>query len=225
MEKKDDLERVQKIIAESGFCSRRKAEEFIEKGQVFVNDKQIKLGDKADASKDKIRIGNKQIKKKKKIYIMLNKPRGYITTADDIYERKKVTDLIDVGERLFYVGRLDRDASGLLLMTNDGDWANGLMHPSKKIDKEYHAELDRPIDKKTLGIMNKGFKLNDGYFRPRVKMISKNFCSLIIHEGKNKIVKRIFNEFGYRVIQLKRVKVGDYRLGKLKPGEWKYITP
>lgn len=220
------LERVQKIIAESGFCSRRKAEEHIFADEVSVNGKKITIGDKADANKDIIKVGNHIIKKKKKIYLMLNKPKGYITTSSDLYNRKKVIDLVEaVGERVFSVGRLDRDSTGLLLMTNDGDWANKIMHPRYVIEKEYLAELDRPIDKKTLDLMNKGIKLSDGFVKPEVKMISKNYCAITIHEGKNKIVKRIFNEFGFRVIQLKRVRIGDYALGNLKPGKYKMIKP
>lgn len=218
------MERVQKIIAESGFCSRRKAEELIQEGKVYVNNVKIIIGDKAGPD-DEIRIGHKVIEKVKKVYIMLNKPKGYITTNDDMYERKKVTDLIDIDVRVFPVGRLDRDASGLLLMTNDGDWGNKIMHPRYDIDKEYLAEIDGTIDKETVARMNEGVKLKDGFVKPKVKLVSKDYCSIIIHEGKNKIVKRIFNEFGVRVIQLKRVRIGNYVLGNLKPGEWKHIKP
>ena len=110
-------------------------------------------------------------------------------------------------------------------MTNDGDWGNKIMHPRYNVEKEYMAELDKPIDKETLAKMNKGIKLSDGFVKPRVKSISKNYCSLTIHEGKNKIVKRIFNEFGFRVIQLKRTRIGKYKLLNLKPGKYKIISP
>jgi 23S rRNA pseudouridine2605 synthase len=157
---------------------------------------------------------------------MINKPRGYITTSSDLYDRKKVTDLVkDIDERLFAVGRLDRDASGLLLMTNDGEWGNKIMHPRYNIEKEYLVELDEPISKDIVQEMNKGVRLKDGFIKPKVKMISKDYCSIVLHEGKNKIVKRIFNEFGVRVIQLKRIRVGEYYLSNLKPGKWREIKP
>lgn len=220
------LERVQKIIGEAGYCSRRKAEEFIIDGRVTVNGKKITIGDKADASKDEIKVGSHLIKKKKKIYLMINKPRGYITTSDDMYDRRKVTDLVsDINERIFAVGRLDRDASGLLLMTNDGTWGNKIMHPRYNIEKEYLVKLNDSLNKEIIKKMNAGIKLKDGFIKPRVKMISKDYCSIVLHEGKNKIVKRIFNEFGVRVTQLKRIRIGDYYLGNLKPGKWKEIKP
>lgn len=220
------MERVQKIIAEAGFCSRRKAEELIAKGLVLVNGKRITIGDKADASKDQIMVGKQRIEKTKKVYLMLNKPKGFITTASDMFSRKKVTDLVkDVDFRVFPVGRLDRDATGLLLMTNDGEWANKMMHPRYKVEKEYLVELNDRIDRKVIAEMNKGFYLKDGKVRPSVKMIKKNYCSLSVQVGKNKIVKRIFNHFGFRVLQLRRVRVGKYRLGKLRIGEWKFIRP
>lgn len=219
------MERVQKIIAESGFCSRRKAEELIRKGLVLVNGKKIELGSKAD-SKDTITVGKQRIEKTQKVYLLLNKPKGYITTAQDMFSRKKVTDLVkDVGFRVFPVGRLDRDATGLLLMTNDGEWANKMMHPKYEVEKEYLVELNDRVDKKVIREMNQGFYLKDGKVKPNVRMIKKNYCSLSLHVGKNKIVKRIFNHFGFRVLQLKRVRVGKYRLGKLKFGEWRFIKP
>lgn len=217
--------RVQKIIAESGYCSRRKAEELIEEGKVFVNGMPITIGDQADPKKDEVRVGKEVIESEDKVYIMLNKPKGFITTNSDLFNRKKVTDLIDIQERVFPVGRLDRDATGLLLLTNDGNWANKIMHPRYEKEKEYFAELDKPIEKKIVAEMNKGFRLSDGFVQPIVKMISKNYCSIIIHEGRNKIVKRIFNEFGFRVMQLKRTRVGSYTLGNLKNGQWIEVKP
>lgn len=219
------LVRVQKIIADSGYCSRRNAEELIFDGKVMVNGKKITIGDKADPEKDTVQVKGQIIQKSKKVYIMLNKPKGYITTSSDLYDRRKVLDLITIKERVFAVGRLDRDATGLLLLTNDGDWANNIIHPSNNIEKEYMAELDDVITKESIIEMNKGIKLDDGFIKPKVKAISKNYCSIILHEGKNKIVKRIFNEFGFKVIQLKRVRIGNYFLGNLKPGRWKQIKP
>ena len=224
MEKNTKKERVQKIISEAGYCSRRQAEDLIEKGKVTVNGILITIGDKASA-KDVIKISGRKLTKAKKVYIMLNKPKGYITTNSDLYDRKKVIDLIDIPERVYPVGRLDRDATGLLLLTNDGDWSNSIMHPRYGKEKEYLVETSDRLDKETVALMNRGFKLKDGYIKPYVRMIKVNYFSGTIHEGRNKIVKRIFNHFDVRVKQLKRVRIGKYKLGKLKPGEWKFMEP
>jgi len=214
--------RVQKIIAESGYCSRRNAEELISQGKVTVNGKLVEIGNSALYS-DEIKVDGQLITKKKKVYIMLNKPVKYITTNSDLYDRKKAVDLIDIDQRVFPVGRLDRDATGLLLFTNDGEWANELMHPRYEKEKEYEVFIDGFINKEIAAEMNKGFKLKDGWIKPRVIVVRKNHCKIIVSEGRNKIVKRIFNHFDIRVKLLKRVRMGKYRLGNLKPGEWKYI--
>jgi 23S rRNA pseudouridine2605 synthase len=217
--------RVQKIIAEAGYCSRRNAEELISEGKVFVNGEKIKLGDSADFEKDEIKVNKQVLKPEEKVYISFNKPTGYITTNSDAYDRKKVIDLIDVPQRIFPVGRLDRDASGLLLFTNDGDWANKIMHPKFELEKEYHVKLDGWIDKKAIAAINAGLKLDDGFIRADARMISKNYCSISVHEGRNKVVKRIFKHVGLFVTELKRVRIGPYKLGQSKPGEWKFIKP
>ncbi|MFH1917145.1 MAG: pseudouridine synthase, partial [Nanoarchaeota archaeon] len=216
------LERVQKIIANAGYCSRRKAEEFIADGRVSVNGKMIKLGDKADSEKDYILVGKTVIKAQKKVYILLHKPKGYITTVSDMYERRTVVDLVP--DRVFPVGRLDRDSSGMLLLTNDGEFANKVMHPRYETRKTYLAILDRVLKKEDAAMMNKGIKLDDGFVRPFVRRISPKLAELIIHEGKNKIVKRIFNHFEYRVKHLERVAIGSLRLD-VKEGKWRYLRP
>ena len=216
------LERVQKIIANAGYCSRRKAEEFIADGRVSVNGKRIKLGDKADTDKDIILVGKTLIKRDKKVYIVLHKPKGVITTVSDMYERRKVVDLVP--DRVFPIGRLDRDSSGLLLLTNDGEFANKVMHPRYETEKTYLAVLDRVLKKEDVAMMNRGIKLDDGFVRPKVRRISPKLAELIIHEGKNKIVKRIFNHFEYRVNHLERVAIGSLRLD-VKEGKWRYLKP
>ncbi len=206
------------------FCSRRNAEELIIAGKVTVNGENIKIGDKAEYSDD-IKIGKVSISKEEKVYLMINKPRGYITTNSDLFDRKKVVDLIDVPQRVFPIGRLDRDANGLLLLTNDGEWANKIMHPRYGKEKEYEAEIEGVIDSKTIAEMNRGFKLKDGFITPIIRMKTKNYCSIVIHEGRNKIVKRIFNHFGYRVTNLKRIRIGPYKLKNLKPKCWVHVDP
>ena len=219
------LIRVQKIIADSGYCSRRKAEELIINGKVRVNGDKIHIGDKADPENDTICIGEFAIQPQKKVYIMLNKPRGYITTVSDLFERRKVVDLVKIGVRIFPVGRLDRDATGLLFLTNDGEWANKIMHPRYETEKTYLALLDSAFQKEDKERIEKGLKLHDGFVKAKVKILNKKSIEITLHEGKNKIVKRIFNEVGYRVIELCRVRVGKVSLGNLKAGKFRYLEP
>ena len=217
------LIRVQKIIADSGFCSRRRAEELIIDGKVRVNTERIHIGDKADPEKDMISIGDFVIEPQKKVYIMLNKPKGYITTVSDLYERRKVVDLVKIGVRIFPVGRLDRDATGLLFLTNDGEWANKIMHPRYETEKTYLALLDEPFTKEAKERIERGIKLYDGFVKAKVHVLNKKSVEIQIHEGKNKIVKRIFNEVGYRVLNLCRVRIGKVSLGNLKEGKFRYM--
>ncbi|NQV00303.1 MAG: rRNA pseudouridine synthase [Parcubacteria group bacterium] len=217
--------RIQKIIAQSGLCSRRKAEELIAQDLVTVNDELAKLGDKA-SSQDIIKVDNKEIKsQEEKVYIALNKPEGYTTTNEDRFAERKLIDLIDIPQRIFPVGRLDKDTEGLIFLTNDGEWANKISHPSFEKEKEYYVELNKSLHKDTLDEINKGFTLEDGHIKPRARLIRDNSCSVIIHEGKNRIVKRIFRNFNYHVTKLIRVRIGKFKLGNLKVGEWRYIKP
>lgn len=218
-------ERLQKIIAQSGYCSRRSAEELIAKGQVTINNKLAKLGDKA-ISQDIIKINGEKIKSpEEKFYIALNKPQGYTTTNEDRFAKKKIIDLIDIPQRIFPVGRLDKDTEGLIFLTNDGDWANKISHPSFEKEKEYYVELNKILNKEILDKINKGFILEDGYIKPRIKLISYKSCSIVIHEGKNRIVKRIFRHFECHVTRLVRIRIGKFELDDLRVGEWKYIKP
>ncbi|MDD3175120.1 MAG: pseudouridine synthase [Candidatus Nanoarchaeia archaeon] len=214
-------ERVQKIIAESGLCSRRKAEALIEQGRVFVNDKQISLGDKADGEKDIIKVNNKQIKKEKKVYYMLNKPKNYITTSDDLYERKKVTDLVPDQPRVFAVGRLDRDSTGILLLTNDGEFANKVMHPRYEIKKTYVATLKTKFNKEDLKKFKDGIYIEGQSIKSDAKIINDNTLEITLHVGLHKIVKRLLKEIGYYVDSLQRTKINnlelDVPLGTYRP--------
>ncbi len=216
-------ERVQKILAHAGIASRRKCEELIAAGKVKVNGKIIKLGDKADPAKDTITVENKKVKLEHKVYIMLNKARGTISTASDPQGRKTVLDVVRVPERVFPVGRLDKDAQGLLLLTNDGEFANKIMHPRYELAKTYEVLLHKALLEEHLIKLKKGLKI-DG--RPVVpKDISgAKVITITIHEGRKHIVKRLFERLGYRVRKLKRTQIGKLKLAGLNSGEWRFLT-
>ena len=220
------LERVQKILANAGFCSRRKAEELIDEGKVFVNGEKIKLGDKADSDKDIIMIGNKKVEFDRKRYLALYKPSRIMTTLSDPSNKPNVTKFLGgINERVFPIGRLDYDAEGLLILTNDGDFANRVMHPRYEVVKTYQAELKNRIRPEEIRKLRGKIKLKDGFVKiENVKLIQGNYVEISIHEGRHKIVKRIFNELGFYVSRLKRTKIGIISLGKLRPGQLRELT-
>ena len=216
------LERVQKILASVGISSRRDCEKLIEQGRVRVNDNIIKLGDKAELGKDKIYVDNQLVKLVKKIYIMLNKPRGYISSTSE-QVGQKVIDLVRIKQRIFPVGRLDKDTEGLLIMTNDGDFANRIMHPRYEVEKEYEVILNKPFDKKDLD------KLKDMYIENRrvdirnIKIISEKKLIITIHEGRKHIIKKVFRKLGYFVSKLIRVRINNLRLN-IPAGNWRFLN-
>lgn len=219
------LERLQKILSNSGHCSRRAAEELIKAGKVSVNDRIISIGDKADASKDKIQVSGKPIGKDRKRYFAFYKPRNVMTTLSDPSGKPTVMRFIEgIPERVFPVGRLDYDAEGLLILTNDGDFANKIMHPRYETVKTYEAELRDRLRAKDLAMLKGKVKLKDGFVKiESSRMIHDNIIEISIHEGRHKVVKRIFKELGFYVKRLKRTKVGPLMLGRMKPGEIKEI--
>lgn len=221
------LMRVQRIMAHSGIAARRKCEQLIEEGRVRVNGIVCKLGDSADPQKDKITVDSDAIQAKNKVYLMLNKPARYITTSSDSFDRKIVLDLLPdkyIDERVFAIGRLDRDAEGLLLLTNDGDFANRIMHPRYKVPKTYRVWLDAPLTKRDEEDMKRGVQLDDGWVRDiQIKPLDRQTVDITLHVGKHKVVKRIFGHFGYRVTRLLRIKVGIFELRNLKSGLFKEI--
>ncbi|MFH1174750.1 MAG: pseudouridine synthase [archaeon] len=204
----DKQERVQKLIAQSGWCSRRKAEEFIAEGRVTVNGHAIKLGDKA-TPQDNILVDGRKVVLEKKVTIMLNKPKHYISAMSDQFYNKTLSKLLPVEERIFHIGRLDKDARGMLLLTNDGDLANRIMHPRYQITKTYIAQLDGVFTKQHKEILERGIRLKDGFVKARIRQLEKNLIELTLAEGKHKIVKRAFQYFGFRVVDLKRTKIGQ----------------
>ncbi len=220
------LQRVQKIISNAGYCSRRKAEELIELGLVVVNNKIITIGDKADPDKDSIYVEGEKLKFGRKIYLAMNKPAHILTTLYDPGQKPTIMKYLQgVDERVFPVGRLDYDAEGLLLLTNDGDFSNLVMHPRYETLKVYHATLRDKIKYGDLSILDRKIKLKDGFVKvDSYKLIKPNVVEIKIHEGRNKIVKRIFKKLGFYVKYLKRVQIGVIKLGRLKPGKWRNLT-
>jgi len=216
------MERVQKIISNSGYCSRRKAEDLISAGKVIVNDKIVKLGDKADPEKDEIIVEGLKIKRDKKIYIMLNKPKGYVCSLEDSHNKKGVIDLINIKERIYPIGRLDKFSTGLLLLTNDGDFANRVIHPSKKVKKKYVVKLEKNIDGKHLEKLNKRMRLRDGTVYPKTKKLTERKILIELEEGRKHIIKRMIFKFGYFAKELKRIQIGKLKLD-VKEGEWRYL--
>ncbi len=220
------LQRVQKILAHAGIASRRKCEEIIKEGKVSVNNKVITIGDKADPDKDVIKVNGERIKSEKKRYIILNKPKGYVTTAYDPRGRKTVIDLVDMKERIFPVGRLDLFSEGLLILTNDGDFANRIMHPRYEKTKTYNAMLDRKLEHDDLTRLKTGIVIEKRKVVPDNLFLNnkdKRNVVISIHEGRHKIVKRLFKELGYYITSLKRTRIGSITLKSLASGEWREL--
>lgn len=225
--------RIQKIIADSGLCSRRKAEEMIEQGRVTVNGHKCSLGDKADAARDKIAVDGEAIAapSKEKRYIMLNKPRGYITTMSDEQGRRTAVELLDgVEERVVPVGRLDRNSEGLLLFTSDGELANEITHPSKHVSKTYRVTIDGRVSEEQLMRLSSGVELDDGNrtLPCTVDVITeepeRTVLRIVIKQGLNRQIRRMCTAVGLNVGRLRRVAIGGVKLGMLKPGEWRDLT-
>ena len=225
------MERLQKIIALSGYASRRKAEELIKNGKVMVNGKIItELGSKASYGDD-ILVDGKKIEKEEKEYYLFNKPRGVITSTSDDKKRKVVTDYFDSNKRLFPVGRLDYDTTGLLIMTNDGELANILMHPKNEIEKVYIAKLNGIVKAEHIHALEKGIVIDNIKCIPkRVKLKSfdrktnSSIVEITISEGKNHEVKKMFENVGFKVDKLKRERLGFLTLGKLQSGEYRKLN-
>ncbi len=226
----DGLIRLNRYISNAGICSRRKADELIAAGVISVNGEVVsELGHKVDPAKDDIRYNGELLKREKKVYVLLNKPKDYITTTDDPQERRTVMSLVDKAsrERIYPVGRLDRNTTGLLLMTNDGDLADKLSHPKNGITKIYHVELSKSLSQGDLNKIEYGLELEDGLIKPDsisyVAGASKKEIGIQIHSGKNRIVRRIFEHLGYDVVKLDRVVYGNLTKKDLPRGRWRYL--
>ena len=225
-------ERLQKYLANSGVASRRKCEEYILQGKVKVNNKIItELGTKINPEKDKVTFERKEVKKEnKKVYILLNKPIGYVTTAEEQFGRDKVLDLVKVKERIVPVGRLDMYTSGALILTNDGEFVYKVTHPKHEITKTYTVTIHGIITKQEVEQLSNGVKIDDYITKPaKVKILKtdeeKNISriEITIHEGKNRQVRKMCEAIGKKVIALHRSKIGNIGVKDLKLGQWRYL--
>jgi 23S rRNA pseudouridine2605 synthase len=222
--------RLNRYIANAGVCSRRKADELIAAGVVTVNGEVVTaLGTKVNPAVDDVRYNGERLKREKMVYVLLNKPKDYITTTDDPQERRTVMHLVEKAtkERIYPVGRLDRNTTGLLLMTNDGALAEKLSHPRNSVTKIYHVELDKNLLQGDLNKIQFGLELEDGLIKPDevsyVQGASKREIGIQIHSGKNRIVRRIFESLGYNVIKLDRVIYANLTKKDLPRGRWRYL--
>lgn len=225
-------ERLQKYLAECGVASRRKCEEYILQGKVKVNNKIItELGTKINPEKDKVTFEGKKVKKvNQKVYILLNKPIGYVTTAEEQFGRDKVLDLVKVKERIVPVGRLDMYTSGALILTNDGEFVYEVTHPKHEITKTYTVTIHGIITKQEVEQLSNGVKIDDYITKPaKVKILKtdeeKNISriEITIHEGKNRQVRKMCEAIGKKVIALHRSKIGNIGVKDLKLGQWRYL--
>lgn len=226
--------RVQKLISESGYCSRRKAEELISKGRVKINGRPCSLGDKADKVKDIISIDGENLyieRKRNLVYYMLNKPRGYVTTTSDELDRRCVMDLMEgVEERVFPIGRLDRNSEGILLFTNDGDLANQIMHPSCHVTKTYRVTVRPDITEDQILELTNGVEIDGRKTLPAIVTVltkeeGRVVLQISIKEGRNRQIRKMCEGVGLEVARLKRTSIGPLKLGMLKPGEYRELTP
>ncbi|MBT1076854.1 pseudouridine synthase [Geobacter grbiciae] len=225
-------ERLQKILSQAGIASRREAERMITDGRVAVNGKPvIELGAKADSSRDAITVDGKPVTvDEKRVYILLNKPVGYVTTLKDPEGRPIVTDLLKgLGVRVFPVGRLDYNTEGLLLLTNDGAWANRLAHPRHEVDKEYLVRVRGTVAREQITRLEQGIELEDGKAAPARVSVTKQsdnntWVSITIHEGRYRQVRRMCEAVSLSVVRLRRVRYGALSMGDLKIGEYRHLT-
>lgn len=225
------MERLQKVIASSGYASRRKAEELITSGKVFVNGEKVTLlGTKVNGDDD-IVINGVHLKREDYVYFLLNKPRGVISSASDEFGRKTVVDLIDTDKRIYPVGRLDYDTTGLIILTNDGDFANMLMHPKNKVPKKYVAKLNKAMAIADLKKLQDGVMVDGKICKPVKVKLKKNdmeedfsLVEVTLIEGRNHIVKKLFKELGYLVDKLTRVEYAFLNTDNLKSGYYRTLT-
>ncbi len=233
MNNNNSLVRLQKYMADLGIASRRKSEQMIADGMVKVNGRVAAIGDKVNPKRDKVTVRGRKIAagaKAKRYYIMLNKPRGYVTTMSDEMGRRCVAELVkDIPARIYPVGRLDRDSEGLLLMTNDGEFANRVTHPSKHVYKVYRVTVRPAINEEQLVEMSSGMVIDGKKTAPaevRVVQREEGRCVLeiILREGRNRQIRKMCEQLGLEVPRLKRIAVGQVKLGGLKSGAWRELT-
>ncbi len=227
----DGKVRLQKFLAESGVASRRKSEELIEQGKVKVNGITANIGDKINPKRDTVTVnGKKIVKQKTHTYIMLHKPRGFITTMSDEMDRKCVAQLIkDVPGRVYPVGRLDRDSEGMLLFTNDGEFANAMTHPTRHVPKTYRVTVRPSVNEEQITKLTTGIMIDDRMTSPcEVRIVTREegrvVLEIILHEGRNRQIRKMCEEVGLEVARLKRTAIGSIKLGMLKQGDYRELT-
>ena len=225
------MERLQKVIAQAGICSRRKAEELVKDGKVKVNNEVATLGMQVESS-DTITVCGKLIRKEEKVYFLLNKPRGVICTASDDKNRKTVVDLIKTDKRIYPVGRLDYDTTGALILTNDGELANVLMHPKNGITKVYYVKMEGKLLVDEIHTLERGIVVDNKTLKPdKIKFrkydasTNVTYASVILHEGHNHEIKKLFEYINHPVIKLKRESIAFLDILSLKSGEYRMLNP
>ncbi len=230
---KDNKIRLQKFLAENGIASRRKSEELIEAGKVKVNGRIASIGDKVDPVRDKVTVrGKTVVAVKEKVYIMLHKPRGFVTTMSDERDRKCIAELVkDVPVKVFPVGRLDRNSEGLIFMTNDGELANKLTHPSSHVNKTYRVTVSGKVDEEQIVKMSTGIDIDgDGRLTLPCDVFvierkeDRTVLNFIIHEGRNRQIRKMCEKVGLEVLRLKRTEIAGIKLGMLAQGKWRELN-
>lgn len=223
--------RLQKVLADAGVASRRKAETLIEGGNVKVNGRIAQIGDKADPQRDRITVHGKPLDTHTEAcYVMLHKPRGFITTMSDERSRKCVAELVaDVPARVYPVGRLDRESEGMLLLTNDGDFANAMTHPTHHVSKTYRVTVRPGVTEDQLTALSAGVLIDGRRTAPaQVRVLTQEpgrvVLEIVLHEGRNRQIRKMCEQVGLEVARLKRTAVGPLRLGMLQPGQWRYLS-
>jgi len=224
--------KIQKFLADAGFGSRRQIEkDFIDLGRVTVNEDIATIGQRVDPEKDVIRVDDQRVNQRKKVYFVMNKPPGYMCTRKDELKRRTVYSLLPKNFPMVHtVGRLDFHSEGLLIFTNDGDLTSRLIDRKYKVEREYEVKLKGRVSEKIIALIRRGVKLEDGFVKPlRVNVIrtteSNLWARVVVDEGRNRLVRRLFDRFGVLVVKLKRVRYGSLRMGKLSRGQVRRLTP
>lgn len=224
------LVRLNKYIADCGICSRRKADDLIKQKRVKINGKEVSdLGVKVDVLKDIVEVDGKVLKYKKdsqdKVYIVLYKPRGFVSTTRKYKNEKNILDLVKTDKRLYPAGRLDKESEGLMILTNDGDYVNRITHPRYQHEKEYIVWIDKPLQDEDIVKIKKGIKVDNIFYPVKsIKKISSCKVNIILTQGRKRHIRIIFRYLRYQVVRLLRVRIDNIKLGKLKPGGWKKIS-
>jgi 23S rRNA pseudouridine2605 synthase len=219
--------KISKFLSEAGIASRRKAETLVTQGLIFVNGKKMaNVAKRIDPAKDKIEFNGKIVSLPVLVYYLLNKPAGVTSTTEDRHAKKLIIDLVPKIPKVWPVGRLDLYTTGLILLTNDGDFTQKLTHPRYEIEKEYEITANEPLAAMEIAAVQNGIKLEDGFIKPeRFEAIGKNRYRITIHSGKKRVVRRIIEKIGKSVVHLNRIRIGSLTLGSLEPGQWRPLAP